>query len=149
MGGTLVHDGAKNRKRNALNCALQTAKGTFFVQSTNCTGEHKNQDYLYADVKSAIDKIGKENVFIVCMNGACKAVLKLIENDISMHKIFPQRCCTHALELLAADLSKRFEYEITLCIRFICQHEPLYFFLFGGLDALMLMGVVDTRFVSN
>ena len=151
LGGTLVHDGAKNKKRNALNCALQTVKGTFFIQSTDCTGEYKNQDYIYADVKAAINKIGMEKVFIVCMDGACKAVLKLLENDASMHKIFPQRCCTHALDLLAADVSKRFEYEITLCIRlvrFICQHEPLYG-IFSSLDAPMLMGVVDTRFVSN
>ena len=41
IGGTLCSDGAKNRKRAALNSTLMTLRGPFFVRSTDATGMHK------------------------------------------------------------------------------------------------------------
>jgi hypothetical protein len=46
VGGTLCSDGAKNRKRPALNSTIMTLRGVFFVQSTNATGMHNTTGKL-------------------------------------------------------------------------------------------------------
>lgn len=108
IGGTLCNDGAKWRKRSLINSVLITATGTFFAQSTDATGHYKDAKYLLNDIISAITAVGPENVFIVALDGACKATMKMIWDMPLMHKIFPQRCTTHGCNLLIADIGKLF-----------------------------------------
>ena len=89
IGGTLASDGAKNMKCSVLNSVLQTSEGSFFAQSTDATGKFKNAQFLLDDIKSAIERIGPEKVFIVALDGASKATLRLLWNDPTTHKIFP------------------------------------------------------------
>lgn len=152
IGGTICNDGAKWRKRSLINSVLMTANGPFFCQSTDATGLFKGADYLLKDIKSAIRCVGAENVFIVSLDGACKKTLRLIENEPTMHRIFPQRCTTHGCNLLIADIGKLFKWEITLCVRlvkFVCNHDSVFAILKAIPGALQLLGAVETRFASQ
>lgn len=134
IGGTLASDGAKNMKCSVLNSVLQTSEGSFFAQSTDATGKFKNAEFLLDDIKSAIEKIGPENVFIVALDGACKVTLRLLWNDPTMHKVFPQRCSTHGLNLLLNDIGSFFKWEIAACVRlvkFVCNHDYVFSLLTG------------------
>lgn len=134
IGGTLASDGAKNLKCSVLNSVLQTSEGAYFAQSTNATGKFKNAQFLLDDIKSAIERIGPEYVFIVALDGACKATLRLIWDDPTMHKIFPQRCSTHGLNLLLNDIGSFFKWEIEACVRlvkFVCNHDKVFSILTG------------------
>ena len=86
-GGTLCNDGAKWRKRSVLNSTLITLSGPFYVNSNEVTGSIKNAKFLKDDIDLAIKSIGPENVFVIVLDGACKATLNLIENDVTMHKV--------------------------------------------------------------
>lgn len=139
-------------ERSLINSVLMTTNGPFFCQSTDATGLFKGADYLLADIKSAIRNVGAENVFIVALDGACKKTLRLIENDPTMHRIFPQRCTTHGCNLLIADIGKLFKWEISLCVRlvkFVCNHDSIFSILKAMPGSLQLLGAVETRFASQ
>lgn len=100
FGNTLCSDGAKHNKRSALNTVLVSVGGTPSVQSTDATTvPKKNAEYLLGDIDKAVEKVGVENVFLVCMDGTCKGTLKWIDtmyqqnfpNDVQ-HMVI--RCCT-------------------------------------------------------
>jgi hypothetical protein len=113
-GATLCSDGVKNVKRQCLNTVLQ--RGVLFLQSTDASGVAcKNAEYLQQDINKAIGLVGKQNAFIVCMDGACKKTLKLLEAEHP--KIFGQRCATHRCNLLYADIGKLFPDPIKLVVR--------------------------------
>ena len=116
IGGTLCNDGAKWRKRSLINSTLMSAQGVYFAQSTDATGKFKDSQYLLDDVKSAIAYVEAKNVFIVCLDGACKKVLKMIWECEPIHQIFPQRFTTHGCNLLVAKIGKLFKWEIALCV---------------------------------
>ena len=125
---------------------MLTTKGSFFVQLTNATGCHKTAEFLFEDIKTAIAKIGPENVFIVCMDGACQKTLRLINDGIP--KVFGQRCSTHGCSLLMADIAKSFVDELKLIgmlLHFVCNHDGIYDVLCKMPGALNLLGVVDSR----
>jgi len=153
-GGTLCSDGAKNRKRNALNSVLISKEGSFFVQSTDASGKYKSSEYLFDDIENAVKRIGADHVFIVCMDGACKKTLRLIdEKDTGVfRRIFGQRCATHGCNLLLNDIGKLFQDEITLCTRllkFMCCHDAVYC-LFDNMNTCPhLVGTCETRFASQ
>lgn len=131
---------------------ISLISGSFFVQSTNVTGIYKDAYYLLADIKKAIGVIGAQYVFVICMDGACKKVLRLVLADPTMQKIFPQRCSTHGCNLLLLDIGKYFLEEIQMCtmlVKFVCNHDGI-FKLFSDLpDHLLLMGACGTRFASQ
>jgi hypothetical protein len=130
IGGTLCSDGAKNRRRNALNTVLLSIKGVYFVQTSDACGEYKTAQYLFDDIMIAIRKVGIENVFIVCLDGACKKNLRMINLSDVITKIFGQRCSTHGCDLLLTDISKYFSVElrwITRLLHFICRHDVVYY----------------------
>jgi hypothetical protein len=84
------------------------------------------------------------------MDGACKAVLKLLSEE--MPKLFPQRCSTHGCNLLMQDIGKCFDWEISWCLRlivFICNHDAIFAVLQSDNDAKNLLGVCDVRFASQ
>jgi Protein of unknown function (DUF 659) len=152
VGGTICNDGAKWRKRSLINSTLMTSHGPFFAQSTDATGKFKDAHFLLQDIKTAIINVGNENVFIVCLDGACKKTLKLIWDAGDMCQIFPQRCTTHGCNLLVADVGKNFKHEIALCVRlvkFICNHDSIFAIFAEIPGALQLLGVVETRFASQ
>jgi Protein of unknown function (DUF 659) len=152
VGGTICNDGAKWRKRSLINSTLMTSHGPFFAQSTDATGKFKDAHFLLHDIKTAISNVGHENVFIVCLDGACKKTLKLIWDAEDMCRIFPQRCTTHGCNLLVADVGKNFKYEIALCVHlvnFICNHDSIFAVFAEMPGALQLLGVVETRFASQ
>lgn len=130
VGGTLCHDGAKWSKRSLVNSVLITSSGVFHAQSTDATGVVKTTAWLKKDIVTAIQSIGQENCFIVCLDGACKSVLQSIVVDPAMHQISPQRCSTHGAHFLMADIAQIFREEIRLCVRLlkllICTHDVLY-----------------------
>ena len=151
-GGTLCNDGAKWRRRSLINSTLMTTKGPFFCQSTDATGKFKGAQYLLDDIKKAIGAIGPENVFIVALDGACKATLSMILLDPTMNQIFPQRCSTHGCNLLVADVGKLFQWEIMLCVRlvkFVSNHDGIFAIMSTMPNALLLLGAVETRFASQ
>ena len=152
IGGTLCNDGAKWRKRNLINSVLMTSLGSYFAQSTDATGHFKDAKYLLEDIRGAIANVGEENVFIVALDGACKSTMKMIWDDPSMHKIFPQRCSTHGCNLLLSDIGKLFLWEVNICIRlvkFILNHDAIFACFKKMPDTLMLLGTCDTRFRST
>ena len=152
VGGTICNDGAKWRKRSLINSVLMTSHGPFFAQSTDATGKFKDAHYLLKDIQSAIESVGKQNVFIVALDGACKKTMKLIWDSPEMHQIFPQRCTTHGCNLLVADVGKNFKVEIALCVRlvkFVCNHDSIFAMFSEMPGALQLLGVVETRFASQ
>lgn len=152
VGGTLRNDGVKWGKRNLINSVLITATGSFFAQSTDATGHHKDAKYLLQDVISAINAVGQENVFIVALDGACKATTKMIWDMPSLHMIFPQRCTTHGCNLLIADIGKLFTWEITMCMRlvkFVCNHGTIFDIFKKISNTLQLLGTCETRFASQ
>jgi hypothetical protein len=149
IGGTVCSDGAKNIRRNALNTTLNSAVGSFFMQSTDCTGKIKNAEYLYADIKKAIESVGTDKVFIVCMDGACKKTLRLVEEGLP--KVFGQRCSTHGCSLLCKDVGKLFLWEIKFCLKllhFILHHDDILH-LFSTFGPKQLLGVCETRYASQ
>lgn len=80
------------------------------------------------------------------------AVLKLIWNDPTMSKIFPQRCSTHGCNLLIADICKLFKEEIEWCIRlikFVCNHDGVFAILLAMDGSLQLLGAAETRMASQ
>ena len=80
------------------------AMGPFFCRSTNATGMFKSAACLLDDIKGAIAAVGESKVFIVALHRACKSTLRMIMDDPTMHKIFAQRCTTHGLYLLVAEI---------------------------------------------
>lgn len=152
IGGTICNDGAKWRKRSLVNSVLMTAMGPFYCRSTNATGMFKNGAFLLDDIKGAIATVGEENVFIVALDGACKSTLRMIMDDASMQKIFPQRCTTHGLNLLVAGIGSLFDWEIMMCVRlikFVSNHDGIFAIFQALPGALQLLGSVETRFASQ
>ena len=91
-------------------------------------------------------------MFIVAMDGACKKTLRLLMEDMTMHKIFSQRCSTHGCNLLVADIGKLFSAEILLCVRlvkFIANHDGIYAIMQQIPGSLHLFAAVETRFCSQ
>lgn len=122
------------------------------MNNTDATGVYKDAEFLLKDIKEAIAKIGQENVFIVAMDGACKKTLRLITEDMTMHRIFAQRCSTHGCNLLVADIAKHFAAEILLCVRlvkFIVNHDGIFAMLSKMENSLQLFAAVETRFCSQ
>lgn len=153
FGNTLCSDGAKNNKRSALNTVLVSVGGTLFVQSTDATiVPKKNARYLLDDIGQAVDKVGIENVFLVCMDGACKGTLTLI--DQTYQQIFPQRCATHGYSLLHKDVAQFFGKGDLETIKWAMRALKLFVnhtYLYGELLACggrALQVPVDTRFAS-
>ena len=152
IGGTLCNDGAKWRKRSLINSTLMTSVGPFYARSTDATGHFKDAKYILDDIEAAIESVGKVNVFIVALDGACKKTLKLIWEKASMHRIFPQRCTTHGCNLLIADIGKLFKWEICMCVRlvkYVCNHDRIFSILNDMQGSLQLLGTVETRFASQ
>ena len=148
-GGTLVSDGAKNRRRNALNTSLQTSKGSYFVQSTDASGIYKSAEYLAEDIAKAYLVICIKNVFVLCMDGACEKTLRLV--DAKYPKVFGQRCSTHGSSLLMSGIGGLFGTEVDLCARllhFMVNHDAIFALLMKQQGSLMLLGVCETRFGS-
>jgi len=110
----------------------------------------KNAKYLFEDVINAIESIGQQNVFIVCMDGACKASLRLINEKYT--KIFGQRCTTHAIDLLLNGIGRLFLHEIKLCTRltkFVVNHGAVSSLLTEIPGTVALFTTCNTRFVSQ
>jgi Protein of unknown function (DUF 659) len=107
--GTICIDGAKNCKRNAINCVLQSCSKSVFLQHIDATGIKKDRKYLYTILVDLIHEVDLENVFIVCMDGAsaCKAANNLI--TCNYPTIFAQRCSTHAINFLMSDIAFHFK----------------------------------------
>ena len=129
-----------------------TSLGSYFAQSTDATGHFKDAKYLLEDIRGAIKNVGEENVFIVALDGACKSTMRMIWEDPTMHKTFPQRCSTHGCNLLLSDIGKLFLWEVDICIRlvkFILNHDSVYALFKKLPDTLMLLGTCDTRFGST
>jgi hypothetical protein len=69
--------------------------------------------------------------------------------DDKMSKVFGQRCATHGIDLLLADIGKLFEEPIrlkTMLIKFVCAHGPVYDALEKADKSVQLFSVCDTRF---
>jgi hypothetical protein len=122
------------------------------IASVDATGIYKDAKYLLDDIKKAIVSIGADNVFIVAMDGACKKTLRMIMEDMTVHKIFAQRCSTHGCNLLVADIGKLFPAEIHLCVRlvkFIVNHDGIFAIMQKLQGSLQLFTAVETRFCSQ
>ena len=149
---TLTSDGARNKKLDALNSALVFKDGYASIQSTNATGKDKDSDFIFRDIEKAIRVGGGDSViFIVCLDGACKKVLRMI--DVAYSRIFPQRCGTHAWSLLMKDIGSLFGDHLITALRLIT-----YIVNHSGISSLFLKVIptpkgltrpVDTRFGSN
>jgi hypothetical protein len=97
----------------------------------------------------ALNKIGMQYAFLVVMDGACKAVLKRINEELP--KVFGHRCSTHGCSLLMADIGKLFRIQCQIIARllhFVCMHDGIYDILLNLEGALQLLNVVATRFGS-
>jgi hypothetical protein len=76
----------------------------------------------------------------------------MIMDDPTMHKIFPQRCTTHGLNLLVAEIGKFFDWELMMCVRlikFVSNHYGIFAIFQALPGALQLLGSVVTRFASQ
>ena len=179
IGGTLMHDGAKHRKRNVLNAALMTQKGPLFVQATDASGVYKSSEYLADDVIRACSSIGWSNVFLVAMDGAgvcirCLAILQQTANppmDVTrmpffsgltdagkrevmaaLRRIFTQRCATHAGDLVANGIGKLFEEAVRMSVKlitFLSQHDFIYTTMMRLPGHHALVMAVETRFAKQ
>ena len=153
IGSTLCSDDIKAMKRNTINTTLMSSIGAFFARSSDVTGKYKSAEFLLDDIISAILFVNADKVFIVCMDGACKKTLKLINADgLVYNKIFGLRCATHGCSLLLADIGRSFLFVIEMCVRllkFVCNHEPLYDALNKDPNATNLLGIVETRFAAQ
>ena len=179
IGGTLVHDGAKHYKRNILNAALMTHKGPLFVQATDASGVFKSSEVLADDVIRACSAIGWHNVFLVAMDGAqvCIRSLAILQQtavppmDVEqmpfygglteagqkevmagLRRTFPQRCATHAGDLVANDIGKMFEDAIHWSVKlvvFLSQHDFVYTMMLRMPGAHALVMAVETRFAKH
>ena len=116
--------------RDALNSVLDSRLGYFFGQCTDATGKYKNAEFLYADIKVVIVKLGGDGiVFIVVLDGpsVCKKVLALIDEREA--KIFGQRCSTHGWQLLLKDISKiefsKVLSRIVRLLKFVVNHSAV------------------------
>jgi hypothetical protein len=129
---------------------LHTLIGAFFVQSTHAGGFHKTTDCLYQDILMAMMSIGMACIAIVCMDGACKAVLRRIE--LTHAKVFAQRCSTHGWDLLQGEIGAMFVWEMTMCIRlmkFVLNHDGI-FDIFSKIEgSTQLLALSDARFASQ
>lgn len=128
---------------------MSTAKGNFFVQSTDATGQYKTAEFLCDNVEQAMASVGADNVFILCMDGACKRTLTLFEER--NRKKFGQRCSTHGCSLLVANVAKSFTEELKLVARLlqhVCNHDGIYDILFKMEGCNQLLGVIDSRLES-
>ena len=95
-----------------------------------------------------MDVIGNENVFILCMDGACVKTLRLFEEKYQ--KKFGQRCATHGASLLHLDIGKAFLEEIVIVkdvLKFIINHGYVLD-SFKKTGAKSLHEVAGTRFAS-
>lgn len=129
---TLASDGARNGGIDALNSVVVASVGCLGIQSTDVTGCFKDANFIFADLKKAIEVAGGDDIiFIVCLDGAssCKAVLKMVDEFYS--KIFGQRCNTHGWSLLIKDLTNNAIFgghikEMHRLIKFITNHSGIY-----------------------
>ena len=179
VGGTLMHDGAKHRKRNVLNAALMTHKGPLFVQATDASGVYKSSEYLADDVIRACSSIGWPNVFLVAMDGATVCIRSLAiltqtanppmdvtrmpffsgltdagkkEVMAALRRIFTQRCATHAGDLVANGIGKLFEEAVQMSVKlitFLSQHDFIYTTMMRLPGHHALVMAVETRFAKQ
>jgi hypothetical protein len=148
-GGTLASDAMKSRKRSTNNTTLVFREGALFVQSTHTLGARKTTLWVFNDIKKAIEIVGIQYISFVVLDGACAAVLKMIDTDLQ--KVFGIRCVTHAWSLLCKDLCSLFEDEVKICtklIQFVVNHDFMYNYLTVTLKAAHLVEVADARFAT-
>jgi hypothetical protein len=119
------------------------------VQSTHTLGARKTTLWVFNDIKKAIEIVGIQYISFVVLDGACAAVLKMIDTDLQ--KVFGIRCVTHAWSLLCKDLCSLFEDEVKICtklIQFVVNHDFMYNYLTVTLKAAHLVEVADARFAT-
>ena len=63
------------------------------MQSTHTLGARKTTLWVFNDIKKAIEIVGIQYISFVVLDGACAAVLKMIDTDLQ--KVFGIRCVTH------------------------------------------------------
>jgi hypothetical protein len=79
-------------------------QGVLFLQSTDASGVAcKNAEYLQQDINKAIDLVGKQNVFIVCMDEACSKLSTLRSSDSAVPLMMQSTICRHWKTVPGAD----------------------------------------------
>jgi hypothetical protein len=117
---TLMSDGWTNRRgRHLINFLVNSATGTFFLESANASSETADAQMLAALLEKRIDVIGRDKVVqIVTDNGAnFKAAGRLLERKIP--HLFWTPCAAHCLDLMLEDIGKIGEFK--KCISYARQ----------------------------
>lgn len=149
LGNTLCADGFTKVRRSSNNSVLLSELGVFFAgHSTFASGVKKTAEVLRDDALVAINGVGIDKVFLVCMDGACKKTLRLLSKEVP--SLLTQRCATHAWHLVCAGLLKLFPDQLKLTVR-ACKFVANHTFVrdaFADLGA-SLMTPVETRMASS
>jgi len=131
FGVTLQHDGARNKKRDAiLTSTLTTRAGPLLLQATNASGKYKNAEYLADDMEAAVDLAGGEDiVFCVVVDGAGLCGLRELQRR--RPRLLGVRCMAHAYDLPIKDITKVVYSEINAKVLAILNFITSY----GGMLA--------------
>lgn len=106
-GCTLMSDGWTDRRgRSIINFLLNSAIGTFYLKSIDCTTDTKTGEFIANGLSEVIDQIGSEKIIQVCTDNASNYVLA---GSILMDKyphLFWTPCAAHVLDLALEDIGR-------------------------------------------
>ena len=106
-GCTLMSDGwTDQRGRSIINFLLNSAVGTFYLHSIDCTSEMKTGEFIANGLSEVIELIGSDKIVQVCTDNASNYVLA---GTILMDKypqLFWTPCAAHVLDLALEDIGR-------------------------------------------
>ncbi|KAH7316315.1 hypothetical protein KP509_21G088000 [Ceratopteris richardii] len=108
-GCSILSDGWNDiRRRHIINIMVSSFLGTFFLKTIDCShaGTRITGELIFEHIKSAIEKIGVQNVVQVITDNAsnCKRMGELVEAEFP--RIVWTPCVAHCLDLLIEDIGK-------------------------------------------
>jgi Protein of unknown function (DUF 659) len=107
FGYTLTSDGWTSvQNRPLLNILMVTHKGSEFISAVDTSGEIKSGQYIFSQVKAALQKIGAQHCVQVTMDNAanCTSAGRLLESEFP-HVTFTG-CVAHSLDLALESIGK-------------------------------------------
>ena len=96
-GSTILSDGWTSiQNRPIINVLVATRGHSQLKMAIDTSGNDKTMEFIFDKIDQVIKEVGPENVFAVCMDGACKGAFDLIKGKYKWIQCFV--CPSHGLD---------------------------------------------------
>eukprot|EP00252_Welwitschia_mirabilis_P022545 TRINITY_DN612_c0_g1_i10.p1 TRINITY_DN612_c0_g1~~TRINITY_DN612_c0_g1_i10.p1 ORF type:complete len:678 (-),score=124.38 TRINITY_DN612_c0_g1_i10:842-2875(-) len=154
-GCSILCDGwVDKRDRSLINFMASSVSGTMFLKSINASGNVKNAEFIFEELKKVIMEVGEHKVVqVVTDNGsAYKAAGRLIMSHFP--QIYWTPCAAHCIDLLLEDFAKipwikKVIRRAKYITKFVYAHPHLHHLFCQCSKGKEIIRPSTTRFATN